>query len=140
MIRCILGFVLLLFVDSINRLLRVSEAVEAARQNPLSVAGAVSSTTDNSEIQARKFYAQRNMYLCGFALFLHLILTQTYKLMGDLLEAKEALEESSHEQPSKEIADLKEKLAEKEENIEILKSQSESLSKEYNSIEDSKKK
>jgi hypothetical protein len=33
------------------------------------------------EVQARKFYSQRNMYLCGFTLFLSLILNRTYMMV-----------------------------------------------------------
>lgn len=61
------GFVLLLFVDSCNRVWRVSEDGSTG-------ADASVRETYRADIQARKFYAQRNMYLCGFTLFLSLCL------------------------------------------------------------------
>ena len=40
------------------------------------------------EVQARKFYSQRNMYLCGFTLFLSLILNRTYTMILDVLRSR----------------------------------------------------
>lgn len=37
---------------------------------------------ERMEVQARKFYSQRNMYLCGFTLFLSLILNRTYLMVS----------------------------------------------------------
>lgn len=37
---------------------------------------------ERMEVQARKFYSQRNMYLCGFTLFLSLILNRTYMMVS----------------------------------------------------------
>jgi hypothetical protein len=58
-------FILLLFIDSCNRVWRVTEDTSPGD------AAAVRETY-RSDMQARKFYAQRNMYLCGFTLFLSL--------------------------------------------------------------------
>ena len=41
------------------------------------------------EVQARKFYSQRNMYLCGFTLFLSLILERQYIMILDVLRLEE---------------------------------------------------
>ena len=41
------------------------------------------------EVQARKFYSERNMYLCGFTLFLSLILNRTYVMILDVLRLEE---------------------------------------------------
>ena len=41
------------------------------------------------EVQARKFYSQRNMYLTGFTLFLSLILNRTYMMILDVLRLEE---------------------------------------------------
>ena len=38
--------------------------------------------SERMEVQARKFYSQRNMYLCGFTLFLSLILNRTYMMVS----------------------------------------------------------
>src|SRR5216110_2287290 len=58
-------FILLLFLDSCNRVWRVSE------ENSPSVEASVRETY-RTDMHARIFYAQRNMYLCGFTLFLSL--------------------------------------------------------------------
>jgi hypothetical protein len=44
---------------------------------------------ERMEVQARKFYSQRNMYLCGFTLFLSLILNRTYVMILDVLRLEE---------------------------------------------------
>ena len=99
------------------------------------------------EVQARKFYSQRNMYLCGFTLFLSLILNRTYVLILDILRLEEKVRQ--HETSAKalgkgsddlgsigQIAGLKKQLAEKERDLETMKKQSEGLSKEYNTLGD----
>ena len=45
--------------------------------------------SERMEVQARKFYSQRNMYLCGFTLFLSLILNRTYIMILDVLRLEE---------------------------------------------------
>jgi B-cell receptor-associated protein 31 len=70
------GFVLLLFVDSCNRVWRVTEDSSAGPDTSVREAY-------RSDVQARKFYAQRNMYLCGFTLFLSL-----YPSFADMAKLK----------------------------------------------------
>jgi B-cell receptor-associated protein 31 len=105
---------------------------------------------ERMEVQARKFYSQRNMYLCGFTLFLSLILNRTYTMILDVLRLEEkvkAYEGSSAtggKQSDKlanagnvgEIGKLKKELAEKTRDLETLKKQSEGLSREYNKLGD----
>jgi predicted transcriptional regulator len=105
---------------------------------------------ERMEVQARKFYSQRNMYLCGFTLFLSLILNRTYTLILDVLRLEEKVKAyegnstGSGKQSSKlaeagspgEIGSLKKKLAEKERDVETLKKQAAGLSKEYNELAD----
>jgi B-cell receptor-associated protein 31 len=102
------------------------------------------------EVQARKFYSQRNMYLCGFTLFLSLILNRTYTMILDVLRLEEKVKryEGSSKAGGKqgeklenagnigEIGKLREALAAKDRDIEILKKQSEGLSKEYKTLSD----
>lgn len=149
-IRCIFGFVLVLFIDSINRVYSVSAELHAASSQNYGTVGGV--INDRSEVQSRRFYAQRNMYLCGFSLFLHMILTRTYSLVAELivtkdkldtLKANEELNSKSHEvdkDDSSELAKLKKELAAKDEDIEILKSQADHLLKEYDSVSSGAKK
>lgn len=135
-LKCVLGFVFVLFVDSVNRVYAVtSELTSATQAHP-----GTSIMNDRSEIQARRFYAQRNMYLCGFTLFLTLILTRTYNLVVELIATKDkvdALKENNAEDvsttagDSEELVKLKAELAEKERTLETLKSQASTLSKDY---------
>ncbi|BFZ65233.1 Endoplasmic reticulum transmembrane protein 3 [Saitoella coloradoensis] len=82
-------FILVLFIDSVNRVFKVSEDAAAAR--PSNGGAAVGAEAYRSDMQARKFYSQRNMYLCGFTLFLSLILNRTYALITDILKMEETL-------------------------------------------------
>ena len=102
------------------------------------------------EVQARKFYSQRNMYLCGFTLFLSLILNRTYVMILDVLrleqEVKDLRGENTGSDKNKaklgeagelgEISQLKKQLKEKDRDIETLKKQSQGLSNEYNRLGD----
>lgn len=102
------------------------------------------------EVQARKFYSQRNMYLCGFTLFLSLILNRTYIMILEVLRLEDKVKhlEGSKKGGDKdsarlaeagdvgEIGRLKKELASKERDIETLKKQSEGLSREYHNLGD----
>lgn len=99
------------------------------------------------EVQARKFYSQRNMYLCGFTLFLSLILNRTYIMILDVLRLEEKLKQyegtdKNGKQAKKlseaggagEIAELKRQLKKRDEDIETLKKQASGLHREYNEL------
>lgn len=102
------------------------------------------------EVQARKFYSQRNMYLCGFTLFLSLILNRTYVMILDTLRLEEKVKRYEGDPKAQgkdsdklaqaggagEIGKLKNLLAQKDRDIETLKKQSEGLSREYNNLGD----
>ena len=99
-------------------------------------------------MQARKFYSQRNMYLCGFTLFLSLILNRTYTMILDVLRLEEKLRmyegnsNAGDKQSQKldqagelgEIGNLKKKIGKLEKENEALKSQSEGLRREYDEL------
>jgi len=139
-------FILILFVDSVNRVYRVQVELAAAKQ-AAGVAGTVAGG-ERMEVQARKFYSQRNMYLCGFTLFLSLILNRTYVMILDTLRLESELKslrgDSKFGKDAKldqaggigEIARLKKELAEKDRDLETLKKQSQGLSNEYNRLGD----
>ncbi|ODQ64961.1 B-cell receptor-associated 31-like protein [Nadsonia fulvescens var. elongata DSM 6958] len=148
-------FILILFIDSVNRVYSVQqdfytagEAGGAVGVGNAATAGAGFINADRSEIQARKFYAQRNMYLCGFTLFLTLILNRTYVMVFELLELKEqhkALKDGSNQAVGDDtIAKANEEKLEKltqdrikkDKELSALKSQSESLGKEYERVSD----
>ncbi|CAK7896664.1 endoplasmic reticulum transmembrane protein 3 [[Candida] anglica] len=142
-LKCILGFILVLFIDSVNRVYTVTLELGASSAANSGNSGAIAGlVNDRSEVQARRFYAQRNMYLCGFTLFLTLILSRTYSLVAELILTKDKLDnlkandslKSGPKQDSAEIQQLKLELAKKDEDLEILKEQAASLSKEYDSV------
>lgn len=134
-LKCILGFVLVLFADSVNRVMSVNSELEGSKANNSGV------FHDRSEIQARRFYSQRNMYLCGFTLFLTMILLRTYSLVTELLITKDKVdslktEDNIHEtdaEDSPELIKLKSELADKDQELKSLKDKAEGLSKDYDS-------
>jgi len=140
-------FILILFIDSVNRVYRVQ--IELAESNK-NQGGAAIMGHERMEVQARKFYSQRNMYLCGFTLFLSLILNRTYTMILDVLRLEEKVKKyegdpkASGKESEKlgnagnagEIGRLRKELKDRERDIEALKKQSEGLSREYADLSD----
>lgn len=139
-------FILILFIDSVNRVYRVAVEVEQSQVGVRSMGNMIS--VERSEIQARKFYSQRNMYLCGFTLFLSLILNRTHSLVLDLINAQDTVDllkkgsdakvkaDALSSESSSEISRLKQELESKDKDLQTMKKQSEALSKEYSNISD----
>ena len=100
------------------------------------------------EVQARKFYSQRNMYLCGFTLFLSLILNRTYVMILDVLRLAEELKTYKGDPAVKngksvrdiggagEVGALKEELRKKDLDMKNLQKQVEGMQREYNRMGD----
>ena len=101
------------------------------------------------EVQARKFYSQRNMYLCGFTLFLSLILNRTYTMILETLRLEEKVKQYQGDPKATakggqldqaggigEIGKLKNQLAQKDRDMENLKKQVEGLQQEYGRMGD----
>lgn len=100
------------------------------------------------EVQARKFYSQRNMYLTGFTLFLSLILNRTYGMILDVLRLEEKVkmyegdkdaggkegEKLGHRYRADQIGELKKQLDQKDRDLQAMKKQAEGLQKEYDSL------
>ncbi|MCJ1436250.1 hypothetical protein MMC27_005628 [Xylographa pallens] len=142
-------FILILFIDSVNRVYRVQVELAQANKKGQGAAGVLGGS-ERMEVQARKFYSQRNMYLCGFTLFLSLILNRTYVMILDVLRLEEKVKRYEGDPKAQgkeserlaqaggagEIGKLKNQLAQKDRDIETLKKQSEGLSKEYNNLGD----
>ncbi|KAG8902223.1 hypothetical protein FRC00_000139 [Tulasnella sp. 408] len=63
--------------DALQRVLRVTAESDMAKQTGAHVGGAETSHA------AKKFYAQRNLYLTAFTLFLSPLLTRTYYVILD---------------------------------------------------------
>ncbi|KAK3111748.1 Endoplasmic reticulum transmembrane protein 3 [Teratosphaeriaceae sp. CCFEE 6253] len=141
-------FILILFIDSVNRVYRVQVELGLAKHQGGIAAAAAGS--ERMEVQARKFYSQRNMYLCGFTLFLSLILNRTYTMILDVLRLEEEVArmrgdkaEGNKDQTKLdnaggigEVGRLKEELRKRDQDIEVLKSQSSGLSDEYKRLGD----
>ncbi|ODV88454.1 hypothetical protein CANCADRAFT_29807 [Tortispora caseinolytica NRRL Y-17796] len=140
--RAVFGFIVILFLDSINRTVRVT-AEEERRINI---------TSDRTDYLARRFYAQRNFYLTGFTLFLAIVLNRTFANVVRQLELEEKLlvvtkdanfayeTTSMVKKKDDEIKSLKEKLQQKITDLETLKKQSEGLNKQYESLSEENKK
>ncbi|KAJ4990983.1 hypothetical protein SVAN01_03554 [Stagonosporopsis vannaccii] len=140
-------FILILFVDSVNRVYRVQVELSSFGGNPQQGGQASLGGIERMEVQARKFYSQRNMYLCGFTLFLSLILNRTYVMILDVLRLEEELKTYKGEGGKKgsslkdiggagEVGKLKNELAAKDRDMENLKKQVEQMQKEYNRMGD----
>ncbi|KAL9596889.1 MAG: hypothetical protein Q9219_005515 [cf. Caloplaca sp. 3 TL-2023] len=141
-------FILILFVDSVNRVYRVQVELSNAKNQGGAAASVAGS--ERMEVQARKFYSQRNMYLCGFTLFLSLILNRTYVMILDTLRLEEKVKRYEGDPKAQgkeseklaqaggagEIGKLKNQLAQKDRELEAMKKQSEGLSREYNNLGD----
>jgi len=140
-------FILILFIDSVNRVYRVQVELADSQKG---LNGSPVLGHERMEVQARKFYSQRNMYLCGFTLFLSLILNRTYTMILDVLRLEEKVKKyegdpkASGKQSEKlanagnagEIGRLKRELDKRDRDIETLKKQSEGLGKEYGELSD----
>lgn len=86
-IKCILGFILLLFADTINKVYSIETELNAASNANIKGGGIYSQ--DRIEVLSRKFFAQRNMYLTGMTLFLTFTVVRTFSLVQELLELKD---------------------------------------------------
>ncbi|KAM4058443.1 b-cell receptor-associated protein 31-like domain-containing protein [Hirsutella rhossiliensis] len=141
-------FILILFIDSVNRVYRVQLELLAATEQT-SKGSATVMGHERLEVQARKFYSQRNMYLCGFTLFLSLILNRTYVMILEVMRLEDRVR--SYEGTKKdtkeseklavagkpgELASLKKQLEKKEQDLQTLKKQSEQLHKAYDELSD----
>ncbi|CDO68740.1 hypothetical protein BN946_scf184989.g6 [Trametes cinnabarina] len=97
-----------------------------------------------TNMAARKFYAQRNTYLTGFCLFLSLVLTRVFYILLDLIHAQEEYAKLKNEavkspkaDQTKQIEELQKKLAATEAKVkdyDILKKQAEQNAKEYDRL------
>ncbi|KAI9171761.1 hypothetical protein HJFPF1_01252 [Paramyrothecium foliicola] len=142
-------FILILFIDSVNRVYRVQVELAAATDQGNKGGAAAVMGHERLEVQARKFYSQRNMYLCGFTLFLSLILNRTYVMILEVMRLEDRLRsfegtKDDTKQGEKlavagkpgEIAGLRKKLEQKEQDLENLRKQSEQLHKAYDELSD----
>ncbi|KAI0744596.1 endoplasmic reticulum protein [Earliella scabrosa] len=130
-------FVAILFVDALQRMWRVTAEVDLAKSTGAGMHDVRAETT----VSARKFYAQRNVYLTGFCLFLSLVLTRTFYILLDLIHTQEEYAKlknsSTGGDQTKQIEDLKKKLAAAEAKVkdyDIVKKQAEQNAMEYDRL------
>jgi len=140
-------FVAILFVDAVQRMFRIAAEADLMKSGR---GGVISDVRAESGLAAKKFYAQRNVYLTGFCLFLSLVLTRTFSIILDLLKAQEeyaALKKSTisnsrtsgaqNEDGAKEIASLKKQLEQAKKtqrDFDTLKKQASQNNAEYNKL------
>lgn len=124
-IRITFIFVAVLFIDAFQRMMKVSQEFKVAEGRE----GFQDFRTETN-YHAKKFYAQRNVYLTGFTLFLSLILARTHSLVLDLINTQEELVANS---PTKAVSgDVKKYQTE----IETMKKQMQQQQTEYNRLSD----
>lgn len=138
-------FVGILFIDAVQRMMRVTAEADVARNN----GQGMQDVRAESNFAARKFYSQRNTYLTGFCLFLSLVLTCTFYILLDLVHtqeeyaklkqetAKSSRGEIGAQDQTKQVEELKKKLAaaeEKTRDFEIVKKQAQQNAKEYDRL------
>ncbi|KAF5329319.1 hypothetical protein D9619_008919 [Psilocybe cf. subviscida] len=139
-------FVAILFADALQRMFRVTAESDAAKSNRN---GVVSDIRTDTGIAARKFYAQRNVYLTGFCLFLSLVLTRTFYIILDLIHTQEEYAKlkqastsgangaASSKSDAAEIGSLKKQLEEakkQQRDFDILKKQAKQNNAEYDRL------
>ena len=133
-------FVAILFADALQRMFRVTAETEMAKQHP----GHGGDVRTETNLAARKFYSQRNVYLTGFTLFLSLVLTRTFSIILDLIHTQEEyakLKKEVQAKPTpdaaKEIATLKKLVADeqaKSRDFENLKKQAAQQAAEFDRL------
>ncbi|CAL9732067.1 endoplasmic reticulum transmembrane protein 3 [Monosporozyma unispora] len=109
-VKCVLGFISLLFADSINKVYNINH-------NELGQLKGMVQGTEKIEIMSRKFLQQRNMYLTGITLFLTFIVTKTFDLVDELLTLKSDLRKDEYFNKDK----LRTMIKEKDQEIDNLK-------------------
>ncbi|KAI9286556.1 B-cell receptor-associated protein 31-like-domain-containing protein [Umbelopsis sp. AD052] len=142
LLKILFVFVLLLFIDAVNRL----QKHQAAPVESGNMYG--HDPRLDSSLAAKKFYTQRNMYLTGFTLFLSLILERTFNLVLTSVQQQDEIARlKSHntststehdrrmsdivETHKEEIRKLKKEIERKEVDLETLKKQCQQQSEEY---------
>lgn len=127
-IKCLLAFILLLFVDSINKVYSVEGELDKLKE-----VGTGTHPQGRMEILSRKFFWQRNMYLTGITLFLTFVLSRTVNLVWELFELKEdyhLILKSEEDKLAPQQKALEKEIESVDEEITRLKEQASALQKE----------
>lgn len=132
--RSIFGFIFLMFVDSIKKLQNISLTSNTYRNNELfskslnnEYTGSQIEALNKNEYYREKFFAQRNMYLTGFTLFLCFLILRTIHITNELLDslAIKKQHDATKDDINTDIAylnerEIKDKISEYEEKIDNL--------------------
>ncbi|WOO76848.1 putative protein [Vanrija pseudolonga] len=139
-------FVAVLFIDALQRMVRIAQEGAYAKQKQ-EMADVRAETT----YAARRFYAQRNLYLTGATLFLSLILSRVFYIILDFIHTQEELnaitgkggkaasagaEIEQLQARNKELEDKVKALQAKDRDFDNLKKQASQQAHEYNRLAD----
>ncbi|GFZ45038.1 hypothetical protein JCM24511_02764 [Saitozyma sp. JCM 24511] len=139
-------FVAVLFIDALQRMVRIAQEGAAAKAKQ-----DMADVRTETNYAARRFYAQRNLYLTGATLFLSLILARVFYIVLDFIHVQEdfsALQQKVAKQSgaSGEAEELRKRINEleaelrasqaKDRDFETLKKQAAQQGVEYNRLAD----
>jgi len=118
-------FIAVLFVDALQRVLRVTAEADLAKH---SVGHNAQTETSHA---AKKFYAQRNLYLTTFTLFLSPVLARTYYVLLDYIHTQDEYaklkikfdQQSKNVNDPQVVTDLRKQLDIKTRDLEVLQKQ-----------------
>ncbi|EGF77569.1 hypothetical protein BATDEDRAFT_13702 [Batrachochytrium dendrobatidis JAM81] len=114
--RIMFVFVVVLFVDSLNNVMKKHEHDEHGHSH--------ADAHTESMVRAKMFYAQRNLYLTGSVVFLSLVLNRFFAMVFELMKNEEKSEEL--------VEDAKTKLK----DLEVVKKQAAQTADEYMRLTD----
>ncbi|EIW67678.1 hypothetical protein TREMEDRAFT_33243 [Tremella mesenterica DSM 1558] len=78
-------FVAVLFVDALQRMVRIAQEGATAKSKQ-----EMADVRTETNYAARRFYAQRNLYLTGATLFLSLLLARVFYIILDFIHVQES--------------------------------------------------
>ncbi|ADV22056.1 endoplasmic reticulum protein [Cryptococcus gattii E566] len=132
-------FVAVLFVDALQRMIRIAQEGATAKMKQ-----DMADARTETNYAARRFYAQRNLYLTGATLFLSLLLARVFYIILDFIQVQEsytALQAKTAKASGAagENEELRNRIAEleaKERDFETLKKQASQQNAEYGRLAD----
>ncbi|ODO05128.1 endoplasmic reticulum protein [Cryptococcus wingfieldii CBS 7118] len=133
-------FVAVLFVDALQRMVRIAQEGATAKMK-----SDISDVRAETNYAARRFYAQRNLYLTGATLFLSLLLARVFYIILDFitvqesytaLQAKTAKGSGASGEETEQLRLRVQELEAKERDFETLKKQANQQNTEYGRLAD----
>ncbi|WVQ83052.1 hypothetical protein IAT38_005190 [Cryptococcus sp. DSM 104549] len=139
-------FVAVLFVDALQRMVRIAQEGATAKMKQ-----DMADVRTETNYAARRFYAQRNLYLTGATLFLSLLLARVFYIILDFIHVQEKFTtlqtktakasgaSGENEELRKRISELEAQLKlsdSKDRDFETLKKQASQQNTEYGRLAD----